>query len=298
MTTRMRMRMPAGAMSTPADTEAADGRDITPAPAHGRVELVFARDGARTVLSRQRAVTPLHVQGVLASRTAGDPYAEVALLNVAGGVVGGDLLEQDITAGPGTAVRALTVGATRLYRSSGDVAARLRTTLRVGAGARLEYLPDELIPYAGALYESELWLDLAPGGHAIVREVVGPGRLHHGEVFAYRRLTLCVRADRAGEPLLRDILTLEPALWPPCAGPILGPYTHLATLYAFGLDDETSARLAAELHRMLEDSGVYGGMTVGHGGTLLLRAAGHNAYTLLQTVRAAADRARQHMIIP
>jgi len=265
--------------------------------AHGRVELAFARDGARTVLSRQHATTPLHVQGVLGRRVEDDPCAEVVVLNVAGGMVGGDLLEHDVTAGPGAAARVLTAGATRLYRASGEAVTRLRTTLRVAEGALLEYLPDELIPYAGTLYESETLLDLAPGARAIVSEVVGPGRLHHGEVFAYRRLTLRVHAGRAGEPLLRDTLTLEPALWPPRSGPILGPYTHLTTLYAFGLTGEASVSLVAELHAMLEDSGVYGGVTVGHGGTVVLRAVGHSAYTLLQIVRAAASRARTHMIM-
>ena len=280
----MTMRMPTESSSW----------DATPG-VHGRLELSFARRGARTVLSRQHAATPLHVQGLLGRQDGGDPYAEVAVLNVAGGVLAGDLLEQCFIVGPGAAARVLTVGATRLYRArgGGDRPARQCTTLQVAAGARLEYLPDELIPYAGALYESETRLDVEPGGYAVVSEVVGPGRLHRGEVFAYRRLTLRVRADRAGTPLLRDTLRLEPQVWPPSAGPILGAYTHLATLYAFGLTTGAGALLATELHSLLEERGLYGGATVGHGDTVILRAVGHSAYTLVQAVRAAAVLCRQ-----
>ncbi len=280
----MTMRMPTESSSW----------DATPG-AHGRLEISFARRGARTVLSRQHAATPLHVQGLLGRQDGGDPYAEVAVLNVAGGVLAGDLLEQCFIVGPGAAARVLTVGATRLYRArgGGDRPARQCTTLQVAAGARLEYLPDELIPYAGALYESETRLDVEPGGYAVVSEVVGPGRLHRGEVFAYRRLTLRVRADRAGTPLLRDTLRLEPQVWPPSAGPILGAYTHLATLYAFGLTAGAAALLATELHSLLDERGVYGGATLGHGDTIILRAVGHSAYTLVQAVRAAAVLCRQ-----
>jgi len=299
MTTRMTTPLPEETMFTLASPVAREaGENARRDAARGRVELAFARDGARTVLIRQYATTPLHVQGVLGRRAPDDPCAEVAVLNVAGGVMAGDLLEQDIVAEPGAAVRALTVGAARIYRAPDDTPARMRTTLRVGAGARIEYLPDELIPYAGALYESETTVELEPGGQAIVSEVVGPGRLHRGELFAYRRLDLCVRAGRAGQPLLRDALTLEPARWPPMSGPILGPYTHLATLYVFGLDREAAASLATEFHTMLEDRGVYGGATLGHGGTVVLRAAGGSAYTLLQIVRAAANRTRKHMMVP
>ena len=280
----MTMRMPTESSSW----------DATPG-AHGRLEISFARRGARTVLSRQHAATPLHVQGLLGRQDGGDPYAEVAVLNVAGGVLAGDLLEQCFIVGPGAAARVLTVGATRLYRArgGGDRPARQCTTLQVAAGARLEYLPDELIPYAGALYESETRLDVEPGGYAVVSEVVGPGRLHRGEVFAYRRLTLRVRADRAGTPLLRDTLRLEPQVGPPSAGPILGAYTHLATLYAFGLTAGAAALLATELHSLLDERGVYGGATLGHGDTIILRAVGHSAYTLVQAVRAAAVLCRQ-----
>ncbi len=261
----------------------------------GCVDLIFARVGSRTVLRRHHSVAPLHVQGLLAKSAAENDCAEVVILNVAGGVVGGDTLDQRITAEPGAAVRVLTAGATRLYRVAGPVPARATTVLRVAAGARLEYLPDEIIPYAGALYESRMELELEPGAHAIVTEVVGPGRLHRGELFAYRRLTLRVRADQAGVPLLRDTLTLDPAQWGSGRNLVFGPYTHSATLYAFGIAVPAAAIVAAELHALMEAAGVHGGVTCGIPGVIVLRAAGSSAYTLLQMVRAAANRCRRHM---
>jgi hypothetical protein len=57
-------------------------------------------------------------------------------------------------------------------------------------------------------------VDLAPGGHALVAEILAPGRLHAGETFAYRRLALNFSAHCSGSPLLADNLILEPAAWP------------------------------------------------------------------------------------
>ncbi len=279
----------------PTGTDDPIGERTGRATTYGCVDLVFARVGSRTVLRRHHSVAPLHVQGLLVRAGAEGDCAEVVILNVAGGVVGGDTLDQRIAAEAGAAVRVLTAGATRLYRVVGPVPARATTVLRVATGARLEYLPDEIIPYAGALYESRMELELEPGARAIVTEVVGPGRLHRGELFAYRRLTLRVCADQAGVPLLRETLTLDPALWASGRNLVFGPHTHIATLYAFGIAIPAGAIVAGELHALMEAAGIHGGVTRGLPGVIVLRAAGSSAYTLLQMVRAAADCCRRHM---
>lgn len=260
---------------------------------HGRVSLAFTRDGARTVLARQFSQAPLHVQRVLHGTGA---CAEVALLNVAGGVLAGDRLDCDVTVGPRACVRVRTIGATRLYRAAGDVPARSYVRLRLAPGALLEYVPDEVIPYAGALYEQRTELDLAPGARAIVTEVIGPGRLHRGEVFAYRRLTLRVRAGQDGMPLLRERLTLEPAAWPLDSTPLLGPYTHLASLYAFGPGADAS--LASSLHDLLAARDVHGSATTGRGDVVVVRATGHSAFDLTRLLHEAMAQCRQCMLAP
>ncbi len=271
------------------------------APAtHGRVDLVFARSGRRTVLVRQYAAAPLHVQGILGQCAPDDPTTEVVLLNVAGGVVAGDLLEQVVTAGPGATVRVLTAGATRLYRAKADdaVPACVYITLRAAPGALVEYLPDETIPYAGAIYEQRVNVELARGGRAIVGEVIGPGRLHRGEVFAYRRLCLRLRADLNGRPVLRDKLVLEPTTWPPNHRAILGLYTHLATLSYIGVDPDAETSLVAALRLLIARHEIYGGVTIGYGEVVVLRAVGHSAYSLLHLLRDAAALCRTQAPVP
>jgi urease accessory protein len=255
---------------------------------HSCLGLAFARHGAHTVLVRQVSHSPLHVQGVLHGP---GPGAEVVVLNVAGNVLGGDVVELEVAAGCGAHVRLRTVGATRVHRGSTDVAARSQVTLRVESGALLEYLPDELIPHAGAWFEQQTTVQLDPGGHAIVAEVVAPGRLHHGEAFTYRRLALHLRAVYAGLPVVCDRLILEPATWACGCRAVVGPFTHVATLYALG--PRADGELAAELHHLVADRGLHGSATAGERAAVIVRVLGQSAYALAGVLCAAAAHCRQ-----
>ena len=81
----------------------ADAGSVTPAaPAeprhavHGCLGLAFAHRNGHTALVRQVSRSPLHVQGVLHGV---GPGAEVVVLNVAGNVLGGDVLDLEVAAG-------------------------------------------------------------------------------------------------------------------------------------------------------------------------------------------------------
>jgi urease accessory protein len=170
-------------------------------------------------------------------------------------------------------------------------AAQSQVMLRVDSGALLEYLPDELIPHEGAWFEQQTTVHLAPGGHAIVAEVVAPGRLHHGEPFTYRRLALRLRAVYAGRPVVWDRLILEPATWSFGRRAIVGPFTHVATLYALG--PRADGELVAELHRLVAECGLHGSVTAGDCAAVIVRALGHSAYALAGVLCAAAAHCRQ-----
>jgi urease accessory protein len=273
----------------------ADAGGVTPAaPAeprhavHGCLGLAFARRSGHTALVRQVSRSPLHVQGAL--HGAG-PGAEVVVLNVTGNVLGGDVLDLEVAAGCDTHVRLRTVGATRVHRGSTGVAARSQVTLRVESRALVEYVPGELIPHTAAWLEQQTTVHLAPGGHAIVAEVVAPGRFHHGEAFTYRRLALRLRALYAGLPVVCDRLILEPATWSFGRRAVVGPFTHMATLYALG--PRADGELAAELHRLVADRGLHGSATAGDHAAVIVRVLGHSTYALAGGLWAAAAHCRQ-----
>jgi cytochrome P450 len=85
-----------------------------------------------------------------------------ALLNCAGGLAGGDQLEQSIKLEAGATATLSTAAAEKVYRSLGaNVTAR--TQVSVAADAVLEWLPQEAILFDGARLDRHTRVDVAPG---------------------------------------------------------------------------------------------------------------------------------------
>ena len=190
----------------------------------GRLHLSFetAHEGAPTRLTVKEQRQPLKVVRAFPLPDGG---ALAHLHNLSGGVLGGDRLEMRVEVGPHATAQLTTAGATRLYRcrASADEA-RQTTTVRVGAGALLEYLPDPMIPFAGARFRQETRIDLAEGAGLLWWEVVAPGREAHGECFAYDLLESRFDLYAEGRPLALERIRLEPAVRSPALLARLGPY--------------------------------------------------------------------------
>jgi urease accessory protein len=134
------------------------------------------------------------------------------LHNLSGGVLGGDQLGMEIEIGPGARVQLTTTGATRLYRSRPDTPpARHYCRVQVQAGGLLEYLPDQLIPFAGSRYQQTTEITLAEGAGLFWWETIAPGRLAHGESFAYDYLQLGMEVRANNQLIACERFKLEPA---------------------------------------------------------------------------------------
>jgi urease accessory protein len=181
----------------------------------GLARIGFEASGGRTRLARLEQRAPLRV---LFPRVCADELVEAVLLNIGGGVVGGDRLAVEVEAGPGAQVRLTTQAAERIYRSAGPSCA-LEVRLRAGRDAWLEWLPQETILFDRCRIGRQLVLDLAPGARALAGEVVVFGRAAHGEALSSGafsdRWWLC----RGGRLLWADALRLDGALAPCLAAP-------------------------------------------------------------------------------
>ena len=197
--------------------------------AQGCLRLGFtARDG-RTRLTTQAQKPPLQV---VRAFDLADGAALAHLHNVSGGILGGDQLTMTVEVGPGAHVQLTTAGATRVYRSRDGVGPALqRTEACVGDGGLLEYLPDPLIPFAGANYRQETQITLGPGAGLFWWETTAPGRVAHGELFAYDRVEMHLDLTAAGRPIARERIGLEPALQDLASPARLGPYRYFTTFY-------------------------------------------------------------------
>jgi urease accessory protein len=99
------------------------------------------------------------------------------LVHPPGGLVGGDTLDIHITARDACHGLITTPGATRFYRSNGEVAVQ-RTRIALSDQARLEWLPLEAIGYNHCVAESHLTLALAPQAEFIGWDVTALGLPH------------------------------------------------------------------------------------------------------------------------
>ena len=156
----------------------------------------------------------------------------VHLNNVSGGVLAGDRLALEVAVAANAEAQITTTGATRLYRHRpGARDSEQSAVFRIGEGARLEYLPDPLIPYGGSRHTQRTAFHLDASASLFWWEVLAPGRQASGEVFAFDRL--CIQSEiRARErPVLFESFLLEPRARPLAVTARMRNYSYLASLY-------------------------------------------------------------------
>lgn len=183
------------------------------------------RDG-RTVLLECRAAYPLQVTRPQLS--AGDGSLSLILLLLSGGVLDGDQLALDVTLEPGARLALRTQAATQIH--TGRSSQSLRAT--VDEGAWLSYVPQALVPHAGAEFASAARVQLAPGARVLLAETLAPGRTRFGEAFSYRSVRLDVDVWSGQEVLARERALIEPDARLRAAR--FGPATHLTGVYMLG----------------------------------------------------------------
>lgn len=181
---------------------------------HAELSLDYSCSAGRTV-ARHRHSGPLRVLQSLYPE--GDAVCHNVLVHPPSGIVGGDVLDMRVHTQAGAHGLVTTPGATRFYRSEGQPGVQ-RAALRVEAGGRLEWLPQEAIYYAGCVAENHLTMEVAPGGELLGWDMAALGLPHADLPFDRGRVLqhLAVpgvwlergRIDGQDERLLRSPLGL------------------------------------------------------------------------------------------
>jgi urease accessory protein len=215
----------------------------------GRLELRVAERNQRSV-----AVHQYH-QGAL--RVLRPHYLDdsgqvcYVVVNPGGAYLGADLFVLDVEVGDGADLLLTTQSATKVYRTPGSFAEQ-RMVVRLGEGARLELMPDQLIAYREASYRQRTSVTLQPSSSLVMAEVVTPGWSPDGAAFRYEELRLRneIRVETDEGPRL---LALDNLLIKPPSGDVTGTgfmegYSHLGSLVV--VDARVNQALADEFHRV------------------------------------------------
>ena len=216
---------------------------------HGQLCLRFEARGARnqTILAECEQRLPLRI--VRAFQLA-DGGALVHLHNLSGGVLGGDHLDVTVEVGPRAVAQITSTGATRVYRSRKNAEpAEQRLQISVEDDGLVEYLPDQLIPFAGSRYRQETRIELGANAGLFWWETVAPGREASSEMFAYDLLQLKTWISALGQPIAIEHMRIEPARRSIFSLARLGAYAYFSTFYICRAGIESSRWL--ELEKLL-----------------------------------------------
>lgn len=214
-------------------------------------------------------------------RTGGP--CEVVFLNTSGGLAGGDRLDYALDVGAGLSVTATTQTAERAYRAPEGMA-RVSVRHTVGAGSRLDWLPQETILFDNAAVQRETVIDLAADAECLSLETVILGRAAMGETVARVRLRDTRRILRAGRLLHDERLALTDETL--TAGPAaLGDARALSTLVfaAPGAQDRLTA-----LRAVLDEPGADAAASA-MDGRLVLRILARDGWPLRRQLARALD---------
>ena len=171
----------------------------------GRGELTLRCDGGRAAIDR------LYQEGAAKLRLPhrhGAAAAEAVLINTAGGMTGGDRMDWRFEAGAGVAAVLTTQACEKVYKASAG-AAEVRVALHVGAGARIDWLPQETIVFDHAALDRRLDADVAPGGRLLAVEAVLMGRRAMGETLTDASIRDRWRVRRDGRLIFADDVRLD-----------------------------------------------------------------------------------------
>ena len=164
--------------------------------AHLRLGFAW-RDGVSRLVERTHS-GPLRVQKPLYPE--GDAVCHAIIIHPPGGVVGGDSLAIDVAAGERAHAFLTTPGAAKWYRANGHVS-RQQVAIAAGAGAVVEWMPQETIFYNDASVRLEHTVDLAADACYIGAEILCFGRRASGETFASGRIAQRTAIRRGGKLL-------------------------------------------------------------------------------------------------
>lgn len=161
---------------------------------------------------------------------------EALIVNVAGGLAGGDSVSVDVTASEGACFLGSSVTAERIYRAHRDET-RIALTLAALDRATLVWLPQETILHEGAKLARPLAISCARDARVLFGDLLHLGRPASGEGFARGSLAESWRIRFADRLVLADETRLADEALAASARPgLLGEANSIATLVLLGKD--------------------------------------------------------------
>jgi len=203
----------------------ADRRSAAQIGRHARLELVFAARGGRTVLAHAYAEPPYRVVPGFEHPLG----LHVIVASSAPGVFGSDVLEQSVIVEAGARVLLTSQSATQLHPHPGGRPAALRGRYAVRDGGSLRCDWDPLIPFAGAVLDHHIAIDLEGRARLTWMDATMAGRAARGERWQFSALDHELRLAHDGRLEYLERYALRPAMNDVTASWIAGGADYFGT---------------------------------------------------------------------
>lgn len=227
-------------------------------------------------------------------RVHGGPDApcETVMLNIGGGMTGGDRLVVGLTLDEGARVVATTQSAEKVYRSDGPLT-QLDVRLSLAAGAQLAWLPQEQILFSGARLARRLTVSMTADATLTLAEAVVFGRLASGETLGEGLFDDRWDIRRGGRLVIAEMVRLEGPLGALLARPALGGGAR-AVATVLHLAPDAESRLG-EARAVLDGADGDCGASAWDG-MLVIRMAHDDPAALRNTMIAISSTLTRHAI--
>ena len=206
---------------------------------------------------------------------------EAVLINTAGGITGGDHLQWGANVAPGGHLVLTTQACERSYRSTGDTA-RVQTTIKVGAGAHLDWLPQETILFAGSKLDRHLRIDLDEDATLTAIEAVLLGRDAMGEEARDATLSDNWRIFRNGRLIHAEATRLDGSGSEREGLSLLRGCRAFASIVHIAANPDAAALLLARLREVIPSDGQIAASA--NGSRLVIRAMAQTGLALRRLI--------------
>jgi urease accessory protein len=200
-------------------------------------------------------------------------------LNTAGGITGGDQFAFSGQLAADTTLTVTTQACERAYKALPDQTGQIRNRIRIEAGARLNWLPQETILFNGSALDRRLNIDLAPGASLLMVEPLVFGRPAMGEVVSDVRFRDRIEIRRDDTPLFLDAMALTGNLHTHLSQPFTGNGAGAMALTVLVAED--AERHLGTLRKLLPETG---GVSLIQQDVLVCRLLASDDFTLRQTL--------------
>ncbi|PLX38410.1 MAG: urease accessory protein [Hyphomicrobiales bacterium] len=241
--------------------------------ARGRARLAVKHDG------RVSRIDTLFQEGSAKLRLPKpvSDACEAVVLNTSGGLTGGDRFSVSVKVGDNASADVAGQAFEKIYKSSGGVA-EMETELEVGAGARLDWLPQPAILFDRAAMRRRTSVHLASDSTLIAVEGLVFGRAAMGESVETGTVHDGWRVYRDGRLIFADAFSVEGPVADILGGKaVLGDARATATVLCHG---PMAAAMLDPVRELLAEAGLPAGASL-VADMLVVRLAASSAQALV-----------------